>query len=108
MKRIQMFVLALLAVAMIYQGAAMADTVTGKVASVDSVAGTVTVTGAEGQDSVISATAEVLGDVKAGDEVSVEATQDAATGKWTASSVTKAAVAPAAEPVAAPAAPAAQ
>ncbi len=100
----------LLAVACVFQGAAFAETVSGKVVSADSAANSLKIAkadsaaGAEEQvtvwvkpDTAFSGAAS-LADLKEGEEVSIEAAQDAATGNWQASSVkVAAAAAPAAQ-----------
>lgn len=83
------------------QVAAYAETVSGKVVSTDAAANTITVsktdttTGAS-SDAVISVSGTTtysgvtgLSELMAGDEVKVEATEDAATKAWTATSVEK-------------------
>ena len=110
MKKGQILAVVILTAAVVLSRIAFADTVSGKVASVDSAANTLTVsqadpaTGAE-QQVTVSVKAETafegvksLADLKAGEEVMVEASQDAATGSWNATSVK----------ASAPAAPAAQ
>ena len=116
MKKMQLVLAVLLATFVLYQGAAYANTVLGKVVSADAVANTLTlsqkdaVTGAD-TNVVVSVKAtttysgvSALADLKAGDEVSVEAKEDAATKSWVASSVTKAEAVPAAPAAPAPAA----
>ena len=101
MKRMQVVMLILLATFMLVQGVAYAKTVEGKVVSTDVAANSLTVsktdavTGAS-EDVVISVTdtttysgAASLIELKAGDQVSVEAEQDAVTSKWNASSVNR-------------------
>ena len=112
MKKMQLVMAILLATFVLYQGAAYAKTVSGKVVSTDAVVNTLTlsqknaVTGVD-ENVVVSVKptttysgASALADLKAGDEVSVEADEDAATSSWVATSVKKA-EAPAAAPVAA-------
>ncbi len=102
MKKMQLVMAVLLATFVLYQGAAYAKTVSGKMVSTDALANTLTLS----QKSVVTGTDEnvavsvkatttysgvsALADLKAGDEVSVEAEQDAATNSWIATSVTKA------------------
>ena len=110
MKKMQLAMAILLATFVLYQGAAYAKMVSGKVVSADAIANTLTLseknalTGAD-ENVVISvngttAYSGVLGlaDLKADDEVSVEAEEDAATKSWVATSVKT--EAPAAAPVA--------
>ena len=115
MKKMQLVMAILLATFVLYQGTAYAKAVSGKVVSTNVVANTLTlseknaVTGAD-ENTVVSVNAttvysgvSALADLKAGDEVSVEAEQDAATNNWIATSVKKA-EAPAEVPATAPAA----
>ncbi len=108
MKKMQLVMVVLLATFVLYQGAAYAKTVSGTVVSADALANTLTlsqkdvITGAD-TNAVVSVTAtttysgvSALADLKAGDEVSVEANEDAVTKSWVATSVTKAEAAPAA------------
>lgn len=91
----------LLAHLMLVQGVAFAKTVDGKVVNLDVIANSLTVsqtdavTGAS-EDVVISVTdtttfsgAASLSELQAGDQVSIETEQDATTGKWNASSVSR-------------------
>lgn len=100
MKKAQIIGLTVLVVAVAFQGMAFAKAISGKVASVDtagsklSVSYTDPATGMEMKQE-ISATAETtysgvaaLGDLKEGQEVAIEATEDAATGSLTATSIT--------------------
>ena len=93
-------VIAILVIGLAFASAAYADSVSGKVASVNAAANTVTVsvTDATGAttDAVISVSGSAtyvgvagLGELAAGDEVKLEATQDAATQAWTATSIEK-------------------
>ena len=111
--QIAMLVLAFLA----FQGIASAESISGKVVSIDSAAKSLSInqmdsaTGAEKKvDLSVSADTAYTGiqafaELKAGDEISADAQQDAATGSWKATSIK---VGKAEEAAAAPAAPAAQ
>ena len=95
-----------------FQGIASAKTVSGKVAGIDAAAGTLSVnvadpaTGSEEKADIAvnAATAytgiAALADLKEGQEVAVEASEDTATGGWVATSVSIPAAAPAQEPAA--------
>ena len=101
MKRISLFVLAVAASAVMFLGTGFAKEVSGKVASIDATSNKLTIsmadaTGAESQKDIwIKADASYAGvaalnELKAGDKVSVEAEEEAGTGNWKASKVTKA------------------
>ncbi len=104
----------MLAAFVVFQGTASAKTVSGKIAGVDAAANKLSISttdpasGSESKvDISVSATtaysgAAALADLKAGQEVSVEASEDAA-GGWSATSV-KVAKAPSEAAAAAPAA----
>ena len=106
----QLVMAILLATFVVFQGAAYAKMVSGKVVSADALANTLTLseknalTGAD--ENVVLSVKETttysgamgLADLKAGEEVSVEAEEDAATKSWVATSVKT--EAPAAAPVA--------
>ena len=99
MKKILMLSVILLAAAVVFQGTAFAGLVHGTVASIDSAAKSVSVnrtnpaTGAtEKVDIAIGAETTFSGvasmdELKAGDDIWVDAQQDAATGGWKAASV---------------------
>lgn len=88
-----------MAIAVLASGVAFADAVSGKVNAVDSAASTIEIakidatTGAsENVQIAYDAATTFTGvaapaDLKAGDEVKIEASQDAATGSWKAASV---------------------
>ena len=99
MKRMNLVISILLATFVLYQGAAYAKLVGGKVVSTDATAKSLTIsrinlaTGAE-ENVVVGVTDTTtysgvasLADLKAGEEVWVDATEDATTKAWTASSV---------------------
>jgi len=101
MKRLWLLSFVLLVTFLAIQGLAYAESVSGKVASVDATAGTVSisrtdpVTGAE-EELTISVPSEAahsgvasLGELASGDQVTVEAEKDLDTGSWSASSVAK-------------------
>ena len=101
MKTMRILATLLLVTLIVFQGAAYAKTVEGSVVSTDATANTLTVsqtdaaTGAA-ESVTVSVTASTtysgaasLGELQAGDAVSVEAEQDAVTGSWNASSVMK-------------------
>lgn len=101
MKRMQIVFSILVAALMLFQGAAFAKTVEGTVVSADVVANTLTVshtdaaTGAT-EDVTVSVSETTtysgvasLDGLQAGDQVSVEAEQDAVTNQWAASLVTR-------------------
>ena len=96
-----LLVIAILVVALAFCQAAYAEAVGGKVVSVDPVASSITIsktdaaTGAS-SDAVVSVSASTtysgvtgLGELMAGDDVMIEASQDPATQGWTATSVEK-------------------
>ena len=94
--------------AIVLQGAAYAEEVSGKVVNADAAANTLKIakSNAEGaqEEVTISVKPETtfsgaasLAELKAGQEVSIDAAQDAATGTWQANSVKVAAAAPAAQ-----------
>ena len=109
MKKIQMLMLVLLAVSLVISGTAFAKTVSGTVASVDAATNSLSLNtkddaGAEKKvDLMVKSDATFSGvsslaDLKTGQEVKVEAEEDAATGSWNATFVEVAgAEAPAAE-----------
>ncbi len=89
----------LMAVAVLFSGVAFADAVAGKVNTVDAAASTIEIAQASATNG---ATANVkiaydaattfkgvtaAAELKAGDEVKIEASKDAATGSWKAASV---------------------
>lgn len=104
MKKMQLVTAVLLATLVLYQGAAYAKTVSGKVVSTDALANTLTlsqknaVTGVDEEvvisvkDTTTYSGVSALADLKAGDEVSVEADEDATTKNWAASSISTAKV----------------
>ena len=106
MKKAYLLLAILLVTFVAFQGAAFAESVQGKISSINLDAKTLTVsqidaaTSAEKtsdiwvKDQTTFSGAQSLADLKAGDQVTVEAEADAATGNWVATSVT---VAPAAE-----------
>ena len=99
MKKMQLVMAVLLATFVLYQGAAYAKMVSGKVVSTDVVANTLSlsqmnlVTGIDEnvvisvKDTTTYSGVSALADLKAGDEVSVEADEDLTTKSWVASSV---------------------
>ena len=101
MKRISLFVLAVAASAVMFLGTGFAKEVSGTVASIDGATGklTLSVAGANGaeakQDVWINADAtyagvKALNELKEGDKVSVEAEEEATSGNWKASKISKA------------------
>lgn len=102
MKRVSMWAAMLMAVLVLGQGAAMADTIQGKVVEVNASANSITIsrsnpaTGSEEQINIATkaetawAGIKSLSELKAGDEVTVEAMQDATSGSWEAESIEKA------------------
>ena len=99
MKRISLFVLAIAACAVMFLGTGFAKEVSGKVASIDGATGKLTLSvsdaaGAASQkDILVKADAtfsgvKALNELKAGDQVSVEAEEEA--GNWQASKISKA------------------
>ncbi len=109
-----MIILGVLVAFVAFLGAANAESISGKVISADatgsklSISQTDSATGIEKTlDFAVNAeAASALAELQAGDEISVEAEQDAATGAWTATAIAKAdaAEAEAASTEAAPAA----
>lgn len=101
MKRISLFVLAVAASAVLFLGTGFAKEISGKVASVDGATGKLTIAiaeagGAEAQkdvwvnaDAAFSGVA-ALNELKAGDQVSIEAEEETGTGNWKASKISKA------------------
>ena len=99
MKRISLFVLAVAASAVMFLGTGFAKEVSGKVASVDAAGNKLTISIADAagatsdKDVWVNADATFAGvaalnELKAGDQVSVEAEEEA--GNWKASKVSKA------------------
>ncbi len=101
MKRIALFVLAVTAGAVMFLGTGFAKEVSGKVAAVDTAGSKLTISiadasGAASQKDIwvksdaSFAGVAALNELKAGDQVSVEAEEEAGTGNWKASKVSKA------------------
>ena len=101
MKRIALFVLAVTASAVMFLGTGFAKEVSGKVASIDAATNKLTIsmadaTGAMSQKDIWVKTdaaytgVAALNELKAGDQVSVEAEEEAGTGNWKASKISKA------------------
>ena len=103
MKKIQTLILVLLVAVVAFQGLALAATVSGKVEKVDAATNMVTLTTAAGEKKEISVKPETtyagvasLADLKEGQDVSIEASEEGeGSGKWAATSVKVEAAAPA-------------
>lgn len=99
MKKIELAITALVAALVLYQGTAFAQLISGKVASTDATAKSITIsqTNAETgtnedvtvwvKDETAYTGVDSLAELMAGDEVLVETEEDAATKNWMATSV---------------------
>ena len=116
MKKLAVIFPVLMLAFVVMQGTASAKSISGKIANIDAAANSLSVsqsnpaTGAE-ENLNFSVSADTtfagvkaLAELKAGDQVSVDAEQDAATGSWKATSISTEAAAPAKTEAAAPAA----